>query len=159
MRLYPVLEDLLSEWFARARPAFDGIRVAGNSLSPASFAVKDFLASNHVPYQWLDMDDDATVRELLSGASGGATRLPVVLFPDGATLVQPTIRELADKVGLQTRGRKPFYDLIIITKPVGQGTGLGLDIVRRLVDRNNGSIEVDTEPGRTEFRVALPVVG
>jgi thioredoxin reductase (NADPH) len=112
--LYPVLEDLLSDWFAHARPAFDGIRVAGNSLSSASFAVKDFLASNQVPYQWLDMDNDATVRELLSGASGGAPRLPMVLFPDGTTLVQPTPRELAEKLGMQTRAHQPFYDLIVI---------------------------------------------
>ena len=114
VRLYPVLEDLLSDWFARARPSFDGIRVAGNALSPASYEVKDFLASNQVPYQWLDMDDDATVRDLLSGASGGASRLPIVFFPDGTALVQPALRELADKVGLQTRARKPFYDLIVI---------------------------------------------
>jgi thioredoxin reductase (NADPH) len=113
-RLYPVLEDLLSEWHARARPTFDGIRVAGSSLSQASFAVKDFLASNHVPYQWLDMDDEGTVRELLSGAAGGAFRQPLVFFPDGTTLVQPTTRELAEKVGLQTRAKQPFYDLIVV---------------------------------------------
>jgi thioredoxin reductase (NADPH) len=113
-RLYPVLEDLLSEWHAKARPTFDGIRVAGSTLSQASFAVKDFLASNHVPYQWLDMDDEATVRELLSGAAGGAFRQPMVFFPDGTTLVQPTTRELAEKVGLQTRAKQPFYDLIVV---------------------------------------------
>src|SRR6478672_2693654 len=113
-RLYPVLEDLLSEWHAKARPTFDGIKVAGSSLSQASFAVKDFLASNHVPYQWLDMDDEAIVRDLLSGAAGGAFRQPLVFFPDGTTLVQPTTRELAEKVGLQTRAKQPFYDLIII---------------------------------------------
>ena len=113
-RLYPVLEDLLSEWHAKARPTFDGIRVAGSALSQASFAVKDFLASNHVPYQWLDMDDEATVRGLLSGAAGGAFRQPLVFFPDGTTLVQPTTRELAEKVGLQTRAKQPFYDLIVV---------------------------------------------
>ena len=113
-RLYPVLDDLLSDWFARARPAFEGIRVAGNSLSPSSYAVRDFLASNQVPYQWLDMDDEATVRELLSGANGGSARLPIVYLPDGTALVQPTTRELAEKVGLQTRAQKPFYDLIVI---------------------------------------------
>ena len=113
-RLYPVLEDLLSEWHAKARPTFDGIRVAGSSLSQASFAVKDFLASNHVPYQWLDMEDEAVVRDLLSGAAGGAFRQPLVFFPDGTTLVQPTTRELAEKVGLQTRAKQPFYDLIIV---------------------------------------------
>ncbi len=113
-RLYPVLEDLLSEWHAKARPTFDGIRVAGSPLSQASFAVKDFLASNHVPYQWLDMDDEATVRDLLSGVPGGAFRQPLVFFPDGSTLVQPTTRQLAEKVGLQTRAKQPFYDLIVV---------------------------------------------
>ena len=113
-RLFPVLEDLLSDWFARARPQFDGIRVAGNALSPASFAVKDFLASNQVPYQWIDMEDEASVRSLLSGSAGGAPRLPLVFFTDGSTLVQPTARELAEKLGMQTRARQPFYDLIIV---------------------------------------------
>jgi thioredoxin reductase (NADPH) len=112
--LYPVLDDLLSDWFARARPTFDGIRLAGTAYSQASFVVKDFLASNQVPYQWLDMEDDATVRELLSGASGGVARLPMVFFPNGDTLVQPTTRELAEKLGMQTRAQKPFYDLIVI---------------------------------------------
>jgi thioredoxin reductase (NADPH) len=114
VRLYPVLEDLLSEWFARARPSFDGVRVAGHSMSPASFEVKDFLAANQVPYQWLDMENEDTVRELLSGATGGALMTPLVFFPDGSVLMQPTTRELAEKVGLQTRAQKPFYDLIVI---------------------------------------------
>ena len=113
-RLYPVLDDLLSDWFARARPPFDGIRVAGSALSPASYAIKDFLAANQVPYQWLDMENDAAVRELLSGAAGFATKLPVVFFPDGTTFAQPTARQLADKLGMQTRAQQPFYDLIVI---------------------------------------------
>ena len=113
-RLYPVLEDLLSDWFARARPAFEGIRVAGNLLSPTSYAVRDFLAANQVPYQWIDMENEVAVRELLSGSGGGAARLPMVFFPDGTTLVQPTPRELAEKLGMQTRARQPFYDLIVI---------------------------------------------
>ncbi len=113
-RLYPVLDDLLSDWFARARPQFDGIRVAGSALSPASYAVKGFLASNQVPYQWLDVDKDATARELVNGADGAAMKLPVVFFPDGTALHQPTSRELADKLGMQTRAQKPFYDLIVI---------------------------------------------
>lgn len=113
-RLYPILEDLLSDWFARARPAFEGIRVAGTSLSPASYAVKDFLASNQVPYQWIDMESDASVRALVSSVSADATRLPMVMFPDGTMLAQPTTREIAEKLGMQTRARKEFYDLIVI---------------------------------------------
>src|SRR6478672_4304800 len=114
VRLYPVLEDLLSEWFARARPSFEGIRVVGTALSPACYAVKDFLASSQVPYQWLDVDDDASARELLSAVDGGAAHLPTVFFPDGSHLVQPSVRELAEKFGQQTRALQKFYDLIVV---------------------------------------------
>jgi signal transduction histidine kinase len=48
---------------------------------------------------------------------------------------------------------EPFYT----TKPVGSGTGLGLDIVRRLITHNDAEVEVESRPGRTEFRVSLPI--
>jgi signal transduction histidine kinase len=48
---------------------------------------------------------------------------------------------------------EPFFT----TKGVGHGTGLGLDIVRRLVAHNDAEIDVDSQPGRTEFRVSLPL--
>lgn len=112
-RLYPVLDDLLSDWTARARLPYEGIRVAGARSSPRSFAVKDFLSSNQVPYQWIDVDQDPPTRELIR-SFGGAARLPVVFFPDGSRLVAPTNAELAEKVGLQTKARLPFYDLLIV---------------------------------------------
>lgn len=52
--------------------------------------------------------------------------------------------------------RDRIFDPFFTTKPVGKGTGLGLDIVRRLVRRHNGQIELESMPGRTEFRVTLP---
>jgi signal transduction histidine kinase len=52
-----------------------------------------------------------------------------------------------------------IFDPFFTTKPVGQGTGLGLDIARRLVRRNDGDIEFESRPGRTEFRITLPVAG
>jgi signal transduction histidine kinase len=59
--------------------------------------------------------------------------------------------------GIPAAIRERIFDPFFTTKPMGQGSGLGLDIVRRLVRHNDGTIEVDSEPGRTEFRVALPV--
>ena len=59
--------------------------------------------------------------------------------------------------GIPAEVKSMIFDPFFTTKPVGKGTGLGLDIVRRLVDRNNGLIEVESEPGRTQFRVTLPV--
>jgi thioredoxin reductase (NADPH) len=113
-RLYPVLDELLADWTAHVRLPFDGIRVAGARWSPQCYQVKEFLSRNHVPYQWIDIDQDASMRELIQNLTGGVTRLPVVLFPDGSHLITPTNIELAGKVGLSTRPNLPFYDLIII---------------------------------------------
>ncbi|MCM3877206.1 MAG: response regulator, partial [Thermoanaerobaculia bacterium] len=112
-RLYPVLDDLLSDWTAHVRLPYEGIRVAGAQSSPRSFAVKEFLSGNQVPYQWIDVDQDPPTRELIR-SFGAETRLPVVLFPDGSFLAAPTNRELAEKTGMQTKARLPFYDLLIV---------------------------------------------
>jgi len=112
-RLYPVLDDLLSDWSANVKLPYEGIRVAGARSSPRSFAVKEFLSSNHVPYQWIDVDQDEPTRELIR-SSGDASRLPIVFFPDGSRLVAPTNQQLAEKVGMQTRALLPFYDLAIV---------------------------------------------
>jgi thioredoxin reductase (NADPH) len=113
-RLYPVLDDLLSDWLARARPPYDGIRIVGTTLSPACLSVREFLASNQVPYQWLDVDADTTARELVAAATADATQLPIVFLSDGSVLAQPSPRELAATIGLQTKAQKPFYDLVVI---------------------------------------------
>ncbi len=68
----------------------------------------------------------------------------VVCIIDNGTGISPQIRER-------------IFDPFFTTKPLGQGTGLGLDIVRRLVRHNDGEIAVESQPGRTEFRVVLPV--
>ena len=112
-RLYPVLDDLLSDWTAKVRLPYDGIRVAGARSSPRSYSVKEFLSNNQIPYQWIDVDQDAPTRELIT-SFGDANRLPVLLFPDGSRLVAPSDRELAEKCGMQTRARRPFYDLVIV---------------------------------------------
>jgi thioredoxin reductase (NADPH) len=57
-KLYPVLNDLLEDWQAGYHPDYEGVRAIGNRWSPASHAVKDFLARNHVPYRWLDIERD-----------------------------------------------------------------------------------------------------
>jgi signal transduction histidine kinase len=62
-----------------------------------------------------------------------------------------------DGPGIPPEIAERIFDPFFTTKPVGQGTGLGLDIARRLVRRNDGDIEVESRPGRTEFRIILPV--
>jgi len=113
-RLYPVLDDLLSEWVARVRLPFDGIRIAGSRWSPQSYGTRDFLARNQVPYQWIDIDHDAPTRALVGSIAGDPPKLPVVLFADGSHLIAPSNSDLAEKLGLQTLAKRPFYDVVII---------------------------------------------
>ncbi len=67
------------------------------------------------------------------------------------------VRVVDNGSGIAPAIRERIFDPFITSKPVGQGTGLGLDIARQLVRRNNGDIEVDSRPGHTEFRVTLPI--
>ena len=113
-RLYPVLNDLLDDWFASFRPAFDGIRVIGNRWSPQSHDMKDFLARNQIPYQWLDIELSEEAQQLANFAQCDRLSLPLVLFTDGTSLLQPSIAQVAEKIGLRTQAEKPFYDLIIV---------------------------------------------
>jgi thioredoxin reductase (NADPH) len=113
-RLYPVLDDLLSDWLASAQIPYDGIRVAGTLWSAASHNVKEFLARSQIPYQWLDIERDSEARELLEATSAGRPRLPTIFFPDGSVLVDPGLHSLAEKLGMRTPALRPFYDLIII---------------------------------------------
>ena len=105
---YPVLDGLLDEWRANVRPPFEGIRVLGAMWSSASHDVKDFLARSSIPYRWLDVDQDAEARSVVERVEPGEMKLPVLIFPDGTSLVQPSPQEVAEKVGLRTRAEMPF---------------------------------------------------
>jgi thioredoxin reductase (NADPH) len=113
-RLYPVLDDLLSDWLASAQVPYDGIRVAGTLWSAGCHNVKDFLARSQIPYQWLDIERDSAARALVEATTEGRPQLPMVFFPDGTVLVNPDRRSLAEKVGLRAPALQPFYDLIIV---------------------------------------------
>ncbi len=67
------------------------------------------------------------------------------------------VRVIDNGPGIPAEIRGRIFEPFFTTKPVGQGTGLGLDIVRRLVVHNAGEIDVESCPGRTEFRVFLPI--
>ncbi|UCC64561.1 MAG: FAD-dependent oxidoreductase, partial [Anaerolineae bacterium] len=120
--LYPVLDDLLSDWWATVPVPYEGIRVAGTLWSPGSHNVKDFLARNRIAYQWLDIEEDPEAEALVKSVTGGQMHLPVVFLPGGEVLIQPDHRTLAETCKLQTQATQPFYDLIIVG---GGPAGLG----------------------------------
>src|SRR6201997_4646523 len=115
--LYPQLDDLLDDWRASYRPAFEGIRVLGTRWSPRSYELRDFLARNRVPYQWIDAElsaNDPETKRLLEFLGPEAASLPVELFPDGTKLLGGGPAQDAQRVGLRTRAQTNFYDLAIV---------------------------------------------
>jgi signal transduction histidine kinase len=99
---------------------------------------------------WANLIDNAL------DAVGQNGRVVVSARAEGKRVV---VRVTDNGPGIPDDVKSRIFDPFFTTKGVGKGTGLGLDIVRRLVDRNEGRIEMDSEPGRTEFRVSLPMVG
>src|SRR6195256_3337316 len=111
--LYPALNDLLTDWEVRSRPPVEGLRVVGSRFSPEAHQIRDFLTRNCVPFQWLDVERDEEGRRLL-GSNADKHSLPLVLFPDGTQLTQPTNAGIAQKIGLKIRPDAEFYDLVIV---------------------------------------------
>lgn len=97
---------------------------------------------------WANLADNAL------DAVGAEGRVELTAAREGGAIV---VRIIDDGPGIPSDIRDRIFDPFFTTKPVGAGTGVGLDIVRRLVQRHNGEIEVDSRPGRTEFRVRLPI--
>jgi thioredoxin reductase (NADPH) len=159
-KLFPVLNDLLDDWLANFHPPFEGIRVIGNRWSPRSHEVKDFLARNQVPYQWLDIESSEEAQQLVSYANCDRLQLPLVLFTDGSSLLQPSNIQVAEKIGLQTRAGNPFYDLIIVGGgPAGlaaavYGASEGLDTV--MIEREAPGGQAGTS-SRIENYLGFPV--
>ena len=123
--LYPILDDLLTDWWANVPDTYDGIRVAGTLWSARSHEVKDFLARNRIPYKWLDIENDEQARALVETADNPDNQLPVVFFPDGNVLVAPEHRLLAQQCGLRTEASADYYDLIVVgAGPAGLGAAV-----------------------------------
>jgi thioredoxin reductase (NADPH) len=115
--LYPVVDELLDDWLAQYKPPYEGLRVLGSRWSPKSYDLREFLARNRIPYQWLDVeagDRDGDVKRLLATLSPEELdHLPLVLFPDGGQIAEPQHGQVAERIGLKTRAETEFYDLVI----------------------------------------------
>ncbi len=87
-RLFPAIDDLLDAWQAEYLPEAKGLRLVGYQWSPQSHAIKDFLASNLIPYRWLDVTRDADARALLDAAGVTHEELPALFFDDGSPVLR-----------------------------------------------------------------------
>ena len=113
-RLYPVLDDLLGDWRQANPDHTSDVRVVGHRWSDRSHEIKMFLARNHVPYHWYDIERDAEAERLRDLAQAEPVDLPLVLVPGGSTLRSPSTRQVAGALGLHTTAQQPLYDVCIV---------------------------------------------
>ncbi len=124
-KLYPVIDGLLDDWQNKYRPGFTGIRVVGYQYSQLSHEIKDFLAGNLVPYQWLDIQANDEGPILLKLNKLDVKDLPIVFFEDGSYLIRPSIAAIASKINLNPELKNEMYDVVIIgAGPAGLAAGV-----------------------------------
>jgi thioredoxin reductase (NADPH) len=125
-KLYPVIDDLLEDWQVDYYPVFRGIKVIGYQYTGQSHEIKDFLAGNLVPYQWMDIQTEPEGEKLLELNGLTHDQLPVVFLEDGSYIVKPGIAEIAARIGLNPEiKRQDIYDVVIIgAGPAGMAAGV-----------------------------------
>jgi len=113
-KLYPVVDDLLDDWHAQYKPDHEGIRIIGFQWSPKSHQLKEFLSGNLIPYVWMDVEENKESEKYIQSSGVNINSLPLVVLKDGSWLTDPTLPELANKIGLQQTASEKMYDVLII---------------------------------------------
>ncbi|GGH79210.1 thioredoxin reductase (NADPH) [Filimonas zeae] len=122
--LYPVMNELLDDWHQSYRAEFRGIKVIGYQFSRSSHAIKEFLAGNLIPYQWHEVRNDEPCH-LMQINNIDTKDLPAVFMEDGSYLLSPSIKQIADKIGLTPQIKHEVYDVVIIgAGPAGLAAGV-----------------------------------
>ena len=111
--LFPVVDDLLDSWQAAYLPEATGLRLVGHQWSPRSHVIKDFLAGNLIPYQWVDVARSPESKSLLDAKGILETELPALFFEDGSALRNPEPRDVAERLGKSLAAARDLYDLVI----------------------------------------------
>ncbi|MEV0620348.1 FAD-dependent oxidoreductase [Nonomuraea sp. NPDC050404] len=142
-KFYPVIDGQLDAWLRTDRAERAELRVVGDRWSAPSYKVRDFLARNHVPYQWM-LSEDPEGAQLVKAAGEGC-HLPLVVTADGVTLQSPDQATLASAVGLSTTPATDFYDLIVVG---GGPAGLGAAVYGASEGLNTVLVEAYSSGGQ-----------
>jgi signal transduction histidine kinase len=128
---------------AKARAKSVSVTVTADPTLPRALGVAGEL--NQI---WANLIDNALDAVAESGHVG------ITAAVEGPYVV---VRVIDDGSGMPPDVKRRIFDPFFTTKKVGEGTGLGLDIVNRIIRKQRGMIAVESEPGRTEFTVSLPL--
>ena len=90
------------------------ITLYGTGWCPDCKQSKQFFGEQRIQYHYVDIDEDAEALQFVEQTNKGSRSIPTIVFPDGTILVEPSNAELAEKLGMQTRAKRAFYDAIII---------------------------------------------
>ena len=113
-KLFPIINDQLDEWQSQYKPGFEGIKIIGYQWSPKSHNIKDFLSGNLIPYMWMDVGTSAEAKELTELNSIGQDELPAVFLENGEILKNPSLSQVGEKVGMNSKAHQTMYDVAII---------------------------------------------
>ena len=151
-RLFPLVDDLLTDWEAHAAGSSTGVTVLGHRYSSTSYVVKDYLTRSLVPFTWFDLSDDpqamAMARELNLPSPAPTT----VLLDDGRALYDPSIAQLAEALGLTEPATRASYDLVVVG---GGPAGLSAAVAAACDGLSVAIIEDDVPGGQASGSVHL----
>jgi thioredoxin reductase (NADPH) len=97
-----------------SRPVTPQVLLVGNRASSVGYSIRDFLNRNGVPYDWVDVDDEARVAGLLSVTEREESQLPVCILPNGIRLAPATLEAIAAGLGMVSAPSLSEYDLTIV---------------------------------------------
>jgi thioredoxin reductase (NADPH) len=112
-KLYPVIDEQLYYWCKTHQPEFTGIKIIDYRWSFDGHTVRDFMARNHVPYKWIDVESSPEQEPLLTSLDT-SLGLPTVVLPDGTVLNRPQLTQVAQHIGLTTTPSVPFYPVVVV---------------------------------------------
>src|SRR6476646_1456816 len=159
-KLYPVINELLNDWQAFYKPDHEGMRIIGFQWSPKSHRLKEFLSGNLVPFLWMDIESDDEANKYLTSANASPSDMPLVVLKDGTFMVDPSLSDLAARIGLQHIADQKMYDVVIIgAGPAGlaasvYGSCEGLKTL--VIERSNPGGQASTS-ARIENYLGFPM--
>lgn len=134
----------------------DTVALLAGKARSRSVAISLDVAVDLPPIHGLSAEVNQIWMNLIDNAIDAAPANGLVTVTAGQEDECVVVRVVDNGKGIPPEIKGRIFDPFFTTKAVGEGTGLGLDIVRRVVEWHKGRVEVTSEPGRTEFRVSLP---